>query len=343
VQRDSPSRDLLEGSPYRSVSRIGAGASGEVWEAVHQKLAKRVVIKILKPEHSANQDQLDRLRLEAQSLARLAHVNVVRVTDSGLTTEGRAYVVMQHLDGHTLREEIDSKRAMPMRRAVDIVVQLLAGLAAAHDIGIVHRDVKPENMLLCSGSDEGFVVKVLDFGLVKASPSPGGPSPLEDPTTEGVSVGTPRYFSPEQARALPVDARTDVYAAGLVLHAVLYGRGPFDDLHNVQELARAHAKTVPTLPRLSAAEPAATELRQILRRALEKAPDRRFQTAEEMARALRAVSEHLDAPPWLETPERKALTDGEESMPGRGSYAAVFIAAMLVTSALSSALLWVLR
>ena len=172
------------------------------------------------------------MRLEAQATSALSgHPNIVEIFDLGRTAEGRPYLAMERLVGRTLKQEVAARGALPVAEAIGLVKQLLAGLAAAHGAGLVHRDIKPDNLFLCdAGADGARRLKILDFGIVKVvSAGKRGPRPLAIPTGEGMAIGTPRFLSPEQATGRPVDARADLYAAGCVLFWLIAGRDPFFD------------------------------------------------------------------------------------------------------------------
>ncbi len=289
---------LLAGTPYRMVAPLGRGGMGEVVEAEHVALGKRVVVKLLHLTLADRPDLVDRMRVEAQSLARLVHPNLVAVTDFGQTPDGRTYLVMERLYGRTLREELKDRGPLPAGEIVDIGRQALAGLSVAHEAGIVHRDVKLDNLFLCDALADGRrLVKVLDFGIAKVLANAGdgrAPAPLAFPTEEGVSVGTPRFFSPEQARGQPVDARTDIYAMGAVMYALATGRGPFDHKATIYELTRAHAMEPPPRPSEVASATVHPELERVILKALEKKPEDRYPSAAELSAELARVSSALD-------------------------------------------------
>lgn len=305
---------LLDGTPYRFIAPLGRGAMGDVVEAEHVALGKRVVVKLLQERHANRADYVDRMRIEAQALAKIIHPNLVQVTDFGQTAQGRTFLVMERLRGRNLREELDQRKFLPVLEAMNIVRQSLQGLAAAHDAGIVHRDVKLENLFLCEASSNRRAVKVLDFGVAKVIGVTGEntPQPLAYPTAEGVAMGTPRYFSPEQARGREVDWRTDVYAAGIVLYTLVTGRGPFDRHTTLLELTRAHAFEQPEAPSRIAPQVVPPELDAAIAKALAKEPLDRFPTAFSFAVELERISAKLSAeqrtqaasvPPPPETPQ----------------------------------------
>ncbi|MEJ7728837.1 MAG: serine/threonine-protein kinase [Polyangiaceae bacterium] len=286
--------DALEGTAYRAVCVVGRGGMGEVIEAEHRRLGKRVVVKLLHRHYSDRRDLEDRLRLEAQTLARLAHPNLVAVHDMGRTPAGRSYLVMERLQGCTLGAELRRRGALPWAEAVDITCQLLAGLEAAHDAGVVYRDVKLDNAFVCQaleGAGARRLVKLLDFGIAKVlSPGAAGLEPVAFPTDDEVAVGTPRFFSPEQALGNRVDARTDIYAAAVLLYSLLAGRGPFDHLADVAALVRAHATEKPSPPSRWAAASLPPELDRAVLRALAKQPAHRPPSAASFARELARIA-----------------------------------------------------
>lgn len=285
-----PGEDLLAGSHYRVIRELGAGGMGEVLEAEHRALGHRVVAKVMREELAGRPEMFDRMRVEGQALARIRHPNLVMVTDFGQTRSGRPFLVMELLHGRSLHEELYSRSVLPVAEAAEIGRQMLLGLSAAHESGLVHRDVKPDNVFLCEAEDGRPCVKVLDFGVVKiaqAGRDPRTPEPLLVPTAENVTLGTPRYFSPEQTcGARDLDARSDLYSVGLVLYRMVVGRGPFDQYRRLPELFRAQATEVPLPPSAAAPQPIPAAFDRIVMRALARSREDRFAGALAFARAL---------------------------------------------------------
>ncbi len=251
---------------------------GSVYEVEHVELGKRFVLKALLRELASRPDVVARLRNEWRALGRLQHPNIVAVTDAGTTADSTPYYVMERLEGETLSRVLRRERRLPWERAVRIAADVLAAVGAAHDIGIVHRDVKPPNIFVTGDAE----VKLLDFGIAKMAQG------AELLTTNGLALGTPRYMSPEQARGEPVDGRADLYSVGLVLYEMLAGRGPFDPARHANDLLLGHlARSPAPLSELVPELPA--ELDRVVAWLLAKQPDRRPGGAEEAQAALLAL------------------------------------------------------
>ena len=279
-----PEVDPLAGTPYRVLRRLGEGGMGEVVLAEHLTLGSHVAVKLLHAEHVMRFELKDRMRIEAQACARVRHDNLVFVLDYGETNDCRAFIVMEFLPGCTVGEEVRRRGALPVTEALDVASQALAGLGAAHAAGLVHRDIKPDNLFLCEPIQGVRRVKVLDFGIAKivdAGRDPRTPLPLMQPTAEGTTVGTPRYASPEQSRGeRDIDARTDIYSMGWVLYGMLTGREPFPECRTHPALWRAHEHEMPPLPSTLVSHPMAPELDRIVMKAIAKLREDRYPSAE---------------------------------------------------------------
>lgn len=236
TSEDSTIGRLLAGR-YRVIRRLGEGGMGSVYEAEHVQLGRRVAIKLLHEHHATSIDLRTRFEREARMLSQLRHPNVVTITDFGID-DGKPFLVMDLLSGRDLASLIKEGRVAP-ERAIGIVRQILRGVAHAHARGLVHRDLKPHNVMVEVLEDGSDHVTVLDFGL--ARDTAGGSGTL---TRSGIVVGTPAYMAPEQAGGGSADARADVYALGNVLFELLAGRRPFP-FSEAHELLRAHLLTPP--------------------------------------------------------------------------------------------------
>ena len=205
---------------YRLVKRLGQGGMGEVWQAHHAGLRRDVAIKILRSDRSRQPDALRRFEREVQATAELRHPNTIRIFDYGATDDGLWYYAMEHVDGEDLARRVSRDGPLPVRDAIRIGIQAARALAEAHVHGIVHRDVKPHNILVTQAGGERDFVKVVDFGIARRLDQDGGL------TREGWIGGTPSYISPEAAQGRPADTRSDVYGLGAVLHFLVTGEPP---------------------------------------------------------------------------------------------------------------------
>jgi beta-lactam-binding protein with PASTA domain/predicted Ser/Thr protein kinase len=267
--------DTLFDGRYRIQRKLGAGGMADVYLAEDQELGRRVAIKILNGRH-ANDDQfIERFRREAKNAAALNHPSIVSIYDRG-EAEDTYYIAMEFLDGRTLKELIVSRGAAPINVAIEYARQILSALRFAHRHGIVHRDIKPHNVLV----DAEGRVKVTDFGIARAGTS--------QMTETGSIVGTAQYLSPEQARGGEVDPRSDLYSLGVVLYELLTGKTPFDGDTPV-EIAMKHLSTTPKPPSKLRPE-IPPELDKVVLRALAKNPDERYQSADEMEADLERVT-----------------------------------------------------
>ena len=273
--------DVFAGTPYRVVQRLGQGGMAEVFLVMHEELGRQLVAKLLHRRLAGDAQLLDRVRVEAQSLARLEQANIVQVTDYRVTQNGTPFLVMEHLLGRTLRDELRTRGSLSLFDALDLVHQALAGLIAVHALGIVHRDLKPENLFLSEEPDGTLTLKVLDFGIARVIPgvSAQGPQPLAVPTQTGTVMGTPRYLSPEAAVGRRADHRADLYSLSLVFYEMVAGCGPFE--HRKHDFLSAHSAEEPAPPSQYAKRPLPAELDAAILRGLAKNPDDRYQTATE--------------------------------------------------------------
>ena len=265
---------LLAGR-YRFERLIATGGMAQVWEATDLVLDRRVAVKLLHAHLTDDTTFVERFRREAIAAARLSHPAIVSIFDT-YSGDGMEAIVMELVDGITLRQELDRRHSLPPADAVRIGVAVADALAVAHQSRLVHRDIKPANILLC----EDERVMVADFGIAKLDE--GG-----DHTKEGTMLGTAKYLAPEQVEGHPVDARTDVYALGIVLYEMVCGRPPFDaDTDAATALARLHAE--PPRPRQIKAD-LPRDLDDVVMRAMARDPDQRYGTAAELRAALQAA------------------------------------------------------
>ena len=280
--------DLLEGR-YQVEDKIGEGGIGVVYRAVQLKLHRRVAVKLLQHETMGEEDLRARFEREAVALAALSHPNIVSLTDYGIV-RGRPFLVMELLEGRTLRELVDQEGAMSVERALSLTRQLVLGVAYAHANGIVHRDLKPANIIVQALPNQPEHLKILDFGLVKFVPGSHF-DPGVQLSRVGFTFGTPAYMSPEHASGGAVDGRSDLYSVGILLFEMLTGTKPFDG--ELDEVLRAHfSQPVPLLGDRKPELKGRSDLDGLLKKALAKQRDDRFADASEMLAALEALSPH---------------------------------------------------
>jgi serine/threonine-protein kinase len=286
VSSSDPRIGATVGGRYRLDERLGAGGMGVVYKGERRDDGRQVAVKFLSEEMAASRDLVKRFEREITAMRRLAHPHVVGVIDSGVE-EGVPFLVMEFQSGRPLSRLLD-RAALPGARAVGIARQLLAGLGAAHDVGVVHRDLKPDNIFVLAET-RGDFIKILDFGLAKLAHGSG--EATTQLTHTGHVLGTPGYMAPEQAKGAITDERTDIYAVGVILYQMVVGRRPFV-AESPLAVLRMHADDPPVPPRKASPDgKVSVELEAAILRALEKPPGLRFQTAEEFAAALAATEE----------------------------------------------------
>ena len=281
-----PAFDTIQGK-YRLIESVGGGAMGEVFKAEHIRMQKIVAIKILHSDVGNNLEIIERFKREARAAAAIDHANICNVMDFDVTDQGEFYLVMEFLEGDTLKKRIQEKGALPANEAVFILLQLLSVLHCVHEKGIVHRDIKSENIALISKDGTDDFVKLLDFGIAHedASRKVDDKDALE--TKMGLLYGTPEYIAPEQANGLEIDRRVDLYACGVILYEMLTGKVPFQGDSFIQII---HQQLMAAPPHLEDTQIECMHaLDAIIQKLLEKDKDKRYATAEEVSQALSAL------------------------------------------------------
>jgi serine/threonine-protein kinase len=296
--RDYQPDEQVPGTVYRVVRRIGAGGMGTVYDVEDTTIGKRYVLKTLHAQLGAREDLARRMQNEARTLARLHHPNIVEVITAGVTADDLRlpYYVMERLNGQSVRVVLEKKGRLELAHAYHIGIDLLDALDHAHDKGVIHRDVKPDNIFLHRTSAGVTLTKLLDFGIVSVLDDAGR-------DTAGRFLGTLRYAAPEQLRGEKPTPKTDVYAAALVLYEIVAGRGPFDEEGDGHRIAAAHMSKAP--PAVSCFVAVPTELDALLLAALAKNPEARPRDAFSFAASLRNLKRVLTGPVSREATEAR--------------------------------------
>jgi hypothetical protein len=291
---------------FRLERRLGSGAMGDVYLGVHVELGSFVAVKILNAAACAEPNGIARFLNEAKAVADIDHEQIARVIDQDRLPDGTPYIVMEFVEGVTLRELLDERGALGLRLTVELMLDVLSALSVAHARGIVHRDLKPENIRVTKSGR----AKILDFGIAKRLTEV--PTPL---TQQGMLVGTPFYMSPEQIDGLTIDGRSDLYAVGVILFECVTGKRPFEG-STVMALLNRHLHEAPVSPMLIRTD-VTPRLESVILRALEKQPVLRFADADELATALQKLFDELpvDGPVVRRIREPQELATPSVSMP----------------------------
>ena len=299
----SPSSDefvigsVLDGR-YRIEAVLGTGGMGRVYRAEHTKIGKPVAIKVLHADLHRNREASQRFQREAIASGRLDHPNIVGVSDFGVLDGGTCYLVMEVLEGESLGDRLARERRIHWVEAIDILRGVLHGLRHAHERGVVHRDIKPDNVYLAR-KDGDLVIKILDFGIAKLY---AGSSDDPASTRAGLTVGTPAYLSPEQACGGEITPKSDLYSASIVLYEMLAGRAPFEDRDPLAMLGAHVSRRPPAFSVIAPGVDIPARLEEIIQHGLKKSPGERIGTAADYLALLDAFSPPLTPMPRAATP-----------------------------------------
>ncbi len=298
---------------YRIHEKLGSGGMGEVYLAEDTRLERKLALKLLKPKIAKDKDRMRRFVQEAKTASALNHPNIITIFEIGEINEFH-FIATELIEGRTLHQRLNDG-PFSIAEAVEVAIQVTRGLQAAHEAGIIHRDIKPENVMI---RPDGLV-KILDFGIAKLSEKVHGDkidaeaaTVVESYTHPGIVVGTVSYMSPEQARGLPVDARSDIFSFGILLYELLSGRQPFTGETINHTIVAILENEPPPLNAFLRDYPAAIEV--IIRRCLQKRPADRFQTAAEIHEEFRKLQRALDAD--ADNWDRSRSLTRAETLPG---------------------------
>jgi serine/threonine-protein kinase len=278
--------EIIEGK-YRLEKVIGEGGMAIVYKATQINIDRPVVLKVMQWQLRGNERAIKRFEQEAKFTAKVSHPNVVSVFDVGFLPGGQPYLVMEYINGESLRDKLERQGMLSLTTAAQLMLQLCRGLQEAHKCGLIHRDLKPENILLLEDSDRPDWVKIVDFGIAHLVTG------YERLTKTGNITGTIAYMAPEQLRNVPVDTRADLYALGCVLFEMLTGHIPFDGDSTEAILLKQLMEPPDPPSKLRPEIPPDSPFDQVVLRALEKDPDNRYQTATEMRLHVEHIAQHL--------------------------------------------------
>ena len=273
--------------PYKVLGPLGAGGMGAVYLAEDVRLGRRIALKVLPANFTKDDERVHRFQQEARAASALNHPNILTIYEIG-QSDSTHFIATELIEGETLRQRM-SKAPIAISEALELSTQIASALCAAHEVGIVHRDIKPENVMVRRDG----IVKILDFGLAKLTESRMVVSEAATlfQTIQGMVMGTAYYMSPEQARGLPIDGRTDIWSLAVVLYEVIAGRVPFEGPTSTDVIAAILDREPTPLRNLSTELP--TELDWILKKALRKDREERYQTAKELLTDLKSLRERL--------------------------------------------------
>ena len=302
---------------YKVIKLLGEGGMGQVYLAEHSAIEKRIALKVLRAEYAHKGEIVTRFQQEAISASRIKHPNVLDVFDFGQLENGCFYLAMEFLEGNDLADELQRARVLTAPRALPIAMQICRALAAAHSKGVVHRDMKPENVFLQRTGDGEEIVKIVDFGIAQLKPSneeAAAASTHRRLTRTGMIFGTPEYMAPEQASGKHADLRCDVYACGIILFELFTGTVPFTGETFLGVLTKHLNETPPAMRSVYPDLQISNELEAVVMRALAKDPTHRYQTMTELAQALAGTPEGQYA--GIRGPYSQVLDGRGSALPG---------------------------
>ncbi len=280
---------------YRVVKKLGEGGMGSVYAGEHEAIEKQVALKVLHAEYSAKADIVERFQQEAKAASRIKHPNVLDIFDFGQLDNGSFFLAMEFLEGHDLADDLLKYNVLPPARGIPFALQICRALAAAHSRGVVHRDMKPENVFILRTTDGQEIVKIVDFGIAQLRSNDAAAAAAESApkrrklTKTGMIFGTPEYMAPEQAAGKKADLRVDIYATGIILYEMFTGHVPHTGETFMAVLAAHLNDTPPPMPSVNPELPVSPAFQAVVMKALAKKPEERYQSMAELAEAIMAT------------------------------------------------------
>ena len=331
------------GNRYEIKECIGSGGMGAIYTARRIHIGDTVAVKVLRPEVVNDSQSRERFQREARAAAKLHHPNAVVVHDFGQDADGTTYIVMEYLEGRSLRDVMNDEKTMPLPQALSLTKQACAAIEAAHRLGIIHRDIKPDNIIVLDSHDGTPHVKILDFGIAKLLDRTNELGEIDPTLTQaGTVIGTPNYMSPEQCQGESLDARSDVYSLGIVLYEMLTGVQPFTAKNSTGIVIKHVTEKPRRLVSLNPYVPA--EVERVVLKALEKKPEARQQSALDLAREFEAAVNQSSQPksfsPVAQVAETRLETRVAAVKTGKPSRAPLFVAAGAAAILLLGGLSW---
>lgn len=284
---DLPSTAIIDkviNDRYEVIEQVGHGIFGAVFRAWHRQMEKTIAVKVLFQILEQEDRGFQRFHREAQAISAFMHPNIVKVYDFGVSTQGRPYIVMDYVEGHNLKDLLKAKTYLPQDRAIPIFVQVVDALGHMHDSGFLHRDIKPDNIIVHDTTFQKDFATLVDFGIAKR---------LNEPrekrlTVDGTVVGTPAYMSPEQIMGNEIDNRSDIYSFGILMYVVLTGVLPIQGKNPVETMTKHVTETAQDMEQANPAVKISPALKAVVKKAMAKTPDERQQSMLELQKELKA-------------------------------------------------------
>ncbi|MBX9947571.1 MAG: serine/threonine protein kinase [Candidatus Obscuribacterales bacterium] len=319
---------LLEELPeqYELLMKVRQGGMGAIYRARNRYTNADFAIKILLPKYAADEDMRQRFITEAKAASALKHPGICQVRDFGITKSGMPYLVMDWLDGITLHEWVETRGPLKEREAIAIFLQIASAIGNAHKMKVIHRDLKPEHVVLCKGdNEEQNDVRIVDFGIAKVIHDESAPAPKDGLTMDGMVIGTPLYMSPQQIKGMKLDGATDVYSLGCLMYFTMAGCPPFEG-DNYMDVMYKHVNNPP--PEFPHQVKVSDDLTGVIFRAMEKEPADRYATMDEVISDLKKMTKGVSV-------ERRTLSHDRAKAKNKWITVAYFVVGFVAMYLLS--------